>query len=156
MRAWLLVGLLGACGRLGFDPQAGDPGADGGGGGDGAAAAGDNCADARDLVIGQPLSNQSIATARDDYIGIFCGNGPDLVYRFTQPVSADPRELDVLATFDGSIWVTPSCPPTIIGGCQTFANSLPYQQQSNFTPGTFYIIIDSVGGSGTTFDISVR
>jgi len=152
VRAWILVGLLGACGRLGFDPLTDDPGADGGG----AQLAGDNCADARELAIGRPLANESIATARDDYVGIFCGNGPDMVYRFTQPPTADPRELDILATFDGSIWVTPTCPPSFIGGCQTFATALPYKQQANFTPGTFYIVIDSVGGGGTTFDITMR
>lgn len=152
MRALTIVVVLAGCGRIGFEPPGGagttvDAATPGAGNGE-------LCATARTIALGMPLTNESIAGAADDHPGMFCGNGPDLVFAFDQPVMA-MRTITITADFAGAAWVSRTCPPSGAGACATFSAGQPAIAGGMYPPGRSYILIDKTAGAGTTFSVSV-
>lgn len=156
--------VLVGCGRIAFEPLGSSADARGDGAnapGDGATApfdtsgsiAGDTCATARPIAIGQTLASESIAGAADD-LGNACGNGPELVYAFTQPAMMS-RTVSITATFSGAVRQSDVCPP-VSTNCQSFAASSPKDAQMTHPAGTIYVMIDKTTGAGTTFTISLQ
>jgi hypothetical protein len=147
---WVVV-VLAACGRVSFDEQRAD--AFGGDATEGSAADGETCMRARPLAIGVAHTNQSIEAAKNDHPNSACGGGPEVVYVFQQPALVR-RSITLSADFDGASWYATTCPP-VPGSCAGFGAGSELQISSEFRPGTVYVIIDKIGGSGTTFSIAV-
>lgn len=157
-RLWWLVIALAACGRLGFDPRG--EGDDGGGsdldGSTGSATPPPNdlCAGAIDFSLGVPLADQTIDGARDDYTAAaFCGNGPEVVLRVTTP-SAGSRDIQMTATFSAGVTIGSTCPPATLS-CALLGPGSSGAGIS-FAAGVNYVVVDRVGGTGTTFTITVE
>jgi len=148
----MLVALV-ACGRIGFDPVGGTAGdandTDAAIGG-----AGEACASAGVLVIGQPLSGQSLAGAANDVSTAPCPDGVDVVYAVTSSTTA-MRNFVIDANFSGALVVARMCPP--IGfSCTGFIANTQQSSGMNIMTGTTYVIIEKTSGAGTTFSLSLQ
>jgi hypothetical protein len=155
---WLVLVACGACGRVGFDPLGNDApnsdgGTDGNSGGSGGGS-GEACATARRVAIGVPLA-VDIASATNDIPGRPCGDGPELVLAFEESAPVT-RIIRFDAAFNGAFSLSTTCPLTAQAGCQTFASNSPVMLMSSVGAGTSYIVIDWLGGTGTTGTLRVE
>jgi hypothetical protein len=154
----IALAACGACGRVGFDPPGGDAmhsgsGNDGNSGGSGGGS-GEACATARLVTIGVPIV-VDIASATNDIPARPCGDGPELVLAFEEPAPVT-RTIRFDATFNGAFSLSATCPLTAQAGCQTFASNSPVMLMSSVGAGTSYIVIDWLGGTGTTGTLRVE
>jgi hypothetical protein len=138
----MLAVMLTACGRIGFDVDAG------------ATGNGETCETAQRITIGVPLVVE-IAGATDEYAGTACGNGPERVFAWEETASA-MRTVRIEATFNGSYSLDLTCPPTINGSCVTFSPGSSPEVTRTVEPGLNYVVIDQLGGPGTTLTIRVE
>jgi hypothetical protein len=147
-----------ACGRIGFDPIAGDgasmvgDGAAGDGSAGGFPAGGQDCASAPTIM--PPVSGTgSVAGATNTVPVGNCTSGPGVIYLIHVP-DTKIYMVKVTATFAGTFAINHNCPLTT-ASCGNF---LANQQQSlGFgNAGDQYLGIDITGGTGTTFQLSVQ
>lgn len=149
-----MLALACSCGRIGFDLSEAD-GIDI----DASPVASMNgtCATAAEIAIGTMLANQSVDASNDVTPWGLCPDGPDVVYRVTV---AETTMVSIVARASFTIQVTTStsCPPTLTGSasCYTTLANQDFQQSYTLSPGTTYIIVDKLSGSGTSFDIAVQ
>ena len=142
--------MLVGCGRVGFDDPRSERGPDGG---ESALSDGDTCMRSRQLTIGVARTTESIDGARDDYASSACGGGPEVVYSFQQQALAR-RSIHLTTEFEGTTWYSTTCPPTSTS-CIGVGAGGDLNLESEFKPGTIYIVVEKVRGDGTTFSIAV-
>ena len=156
--------VLAACGRLGFDPVGDD--ASGSATSDASATrdasatdvpvggAGEACASAGVLVLGQQLTGQSLASATNDVMANLCPDGIDLVYALTASTSGT-RTISLNADFTGAVVTSPLCPPSG-ANCSSFVANTPLNAPTSIPAGTTYVIVEKSSGAGTTFSLRVQ
>lgn len=150
------------CGRIGFDPSATDVNGattDAAPALDGSTMLGEHgtCGTAADLAPGTSLANDMVDMTDDVTPWGLCPTGADVVYRVTVTAAVD-LSITVTPSFNGVLATSRECPPPLGGtsSCYTMSANQPYQQTYTFSPGTTYVIVDKLSGSGTTFDISLQ
>lgn len=147
-RSWILcaASLLGACGRMGFDPHEDESALPPGKGG---SASGETCATAQVIEPKDDVIVKSTVGAQKDIQGIAgCGEGPEMVLRFSGIASGFPMRIE--ANFSGTYAVGHGCPlsnshPLV---CGTFSENQTSTLSLDVTGDTYVILRNAPGAAG--------
>jgi hypothetical protein len=113
----------------------------------------DTCASPAPLTIGTDLAGTNVG-AMNDYTSTCGGTGPDVVYSFTLSSAGDVFIGVQSSDMDPVIYLSTTC------GSSTWCNDDAYSGvlssaliQDNLAAGTYYLVVDGLGGSTGTFTI---
>lgn len=150
-RSWIphAAWVLSACGRLGFSPleeQAQIPTNQEGG----SAIPGETCATAQRIAPQSDVIVKSTVGAREDVpASAGCGDGPEIVLRFSGSATSFPLRLE--ADFSGHYAIGQGCPSSASQTmlCGSFEAEQPTSLLSlDVTPDTYVILSNASGASG--------
>ncbi|MEZ4362382.1 MAG: hypothetical protein R3B48_19490 [Kofleriaceae bacterium] len=153
---------LAACGRVGFEEPAvegvkdSDPGEVPTGDDPAAPHAYDRCESARRIGLLEPVLMGTVTSAHDDLPSPpGCGDGPEVVLRFTGP--ARTVDLEVTSTFQGSYIVGQGCPLSITAefSCAPLFSTLATPMSDVAIDENTYLIVNYVEGAGRDFALEV-
>ncbi len=121
----------------------------------------DTCAAPETIALGDTASG-TLVNANDDYAGSCGGSGgEDAVYQFTL---TDPARVRATLTrtggsFNPVLYLRSSCASAVselAGGCADAGASYEVIDIDQVPAGTYYLIVDSGGGTTGTFDVKVE